>query len=264
MGHSTSDPGEVLGVLARRSDLLSELREGPLRKQELTERHDVSRSTVDRAVRELEAVGFVTRSAGAVQLTLSGELALTTHERHVAQLDGIDESVEMLAGQPSDLDLDPALFRDATVVAPDRHAPHRPVDALLEMLARASSISLYATGIMPEYVHTYRDVVLDGATLDCICTTNVLRELLDSYGSDLTKAMVTGRVTLHETPTDLPFSLIVAETDAGTEVCLMFYRNHSVAGFVQNDTPGGVEWATNTFADLLDSAETIRPPAERE
>lgn len=257
------DLPDVLSLLDRRAHLLSALRAESRTKRELADVREVSRSTVDRAVRELESAGLVTRTGGQVSITLPGVLALQSHERHVAELAGIDDAFDMLPAYEPDLDVSPALFRDADIVLPNRHAPHRPVSALVEMLDGANEISLYATGIMPEYVAAYRDRVLDGASLTCICTERVLSELLTQYEGDLTDAAETGRVELYETDTALPFSLIIATDDDATAACLMLYRDHAVAGFIKNDAPDAVDWATHRFDDLLTDAKRVGPPVER-
>lgn len=254
------DLPDVLPLLARRAPLLDALRDGPLSKRDLASRRDVSRSTIDRAVRELEAAGLVTRERGSVELTLPGAIALDCHERYVSELEGVDEAYEMLSSYDHDLDIAPAVFRDALVVPPDRHAPHRPVDALMEMLDDADSIRLYATAIMPEYVDAYRNRILDGTRLEAICTRYVFQELLETYDDALRDVMETGRVTLHETPESLPFSIVIAEQGDETRVCLMLYRDRTLAGFVRNDNPGAISWATDRFDALKENAERITSP----
>lgn len=256
------DLPDLLQLLARRAPLLDVLRDGALSKRDLASRRDVSRSTIDRAVRELETAGLVTRDQGAIELTLPGAIALESHQRHASELDGIVESYEVLSTYDHDLEIAPAVFRDALIVPPDRHAPHRPVDALIEMLEGAESIRLYATGIMPEYVETYQSRVMDGTELDLICTEHVLQELLESYDDNLDEAMQTGRVTLHESAESLPFSIVIAEKEEQTRACLMLYREHAVAGFIRNDAPDAVSWATNRFEALKADAERVTPAVD--
>lgn len=255
-----ADP-DVLLLLARRAPLLASLRDGPHSKRDIAATQDVSRSTIDRAVRELESAGLVTRDQEGVALTLPGSLALDAHERYTAALDGIDVAFDILSHYDHDVELPAELFRDATVVPPDRHAPHRPVDALLDMIADADHIRLYATGIMPEYVDAYKERVMEGTTLDLICTDHVFEELVGAYEGDLDEAMTTGRVELSRTATALPFSLIITESGQRTAVCLMFYRDHAVAGFVKNETPGAVEWAIERFSALKAGAELVSEEA---
>lgn len=262
IGQPMPDLPDVLSLLDRRTPILAALRTESRTKRELAEYLDVSRSTIDRAVRELESAGLVTRSGGEVSLTLPGVLALESHEQHAAELAGIDDAFDMLSSYEPDLEISPALFRDADIVAPNRHAPHRPVEALLSMLDGADEISLYATAIMPEYVQAYKESVLDGATLTCICTERVLSELLTQYENDLTTAAETGRVELHETETALPFSLILADCGNTTKACLMLYREHAVAGFIKNDAPDAVDWASHRFDDLLADAQPVSPRVE--
>lgn len=256
---------DLLSLFTRRASVLETVRDiGPISKRDLATHRDVSRSTIDRAVRELESAGLVRRAGGDVEITLPGSVALDAHIQHAARLRGVEAAYDMLATYEADLDLAPVLFEDATIVEPDRHAPHRPVSALVEMLEGTDKISLYATGIMPEYVEAYRDRVLDGATLELICTEDVLQELLSAYDQDLATAMETGRVHVNETSIALPFSLILTEQpDGQTDVCLMFYRDHAVAGFVRNDTPGAVDWGRDRFESLLADADSVDAPVSR-
>ena len=257
------DLPDVLSLLARRAPLLDALRDGPRSKRDLASRRDLSRSTIDRAVRDLEAAGLVTRDQGAVQLTMPGAVALDCHERYVSELEGLDEAYDMLSTYDHDLHIAPAVFRDALVVPPDRHAPHRPVDALIEMLDDADSVRLYATAIMPEYVDAYRDRVLQGTRLDAICTQYVFQELLETYDDALHDVMETGRVTLHESAESLPFSIVIAERGEETSVCLMLYRDRTLAGFVRNDNPGAVSWASERFEALKENAERVTSPMDQ-
>ena len=257
------DLPDAIPLLARRAPLLDALRDGPQSKRDLASRTDVSRSTIDRAVRDLETAGLVTRDSGAVELTLPGAIALDSHERYVSELEGVAEAYEILSTYDHDLDVAPAMFCGALVVPPDRHAPHRPVDALVEMLDDADSVGLYATAIMPEYVDAYRDRILGGTELDAICTRHVLQELLETYDDTLHEVMETGRVTLHESPESLPFSIVIAEQGDETRVCLMLYRDRGLAGFVRNDNPGAISWAAARFDALKANAEQVTPSMDR-
>jgi predicted transcriptional regulator len=82
---------DVRQLLSQRADALSRLLDADRTKNELTEELDVSRSTVDRAVRELESNGLVRREGGTVTATLSGRLAYDSYRRFCAETEHVVE-----------------------------------------------------------------------------------------------------------------------------------------------------------------------------
>lgn len=77
---------DVIEVLLRRHAVVERLSVQPTAKRDLVDGLDVSRSTVDRAIRETESVGLVERRDGGVSLTLCGRLAVAEFERFGTRL----------------------------------------------------------------------------------------------------------------------------------------------------------------------------------
>lgn len=73
----TMDSGVAAHVdlVADRYEFLTELAEEPARKPEIVDRTDTSRSTVDRAIRELTEADLVERTEGRYVTTTFGRLA---------------------------------------------------------------------------------------------------------------------------------------------------------------------------------------------
>ncbi|OYR82810.1 hypothetical protein DJ72_08580, partial [Halorubrum distributum] len=69
-----TEPSELVGVVERRLDFLERLTAGPLRKHELVDAPGHSRSTVNRAIDELEAAGLVAGETDGYRTTRSGRL----------------------------------------------------------------------------------------------------------------------------------------------------------------------------------------------
>lgn len=250
---------ELSRLVARRTATMAALRDHSRTKQELVEALDVSRSTVDRAVRELEQAEFVTRADGGVGLTLSGRLALDSYEKHLAELTTIGDVIPDLDALPQDLDLPAALFRDPTVVTPDRAAPHRPSDVILDLLDGASEVKHYATGIRPEYLEQYWDRVFDGGRLEVVATPDVVAEAVQESPEILKQALDTGNVSLLETEEARPYSFVVADD---TDVCVLLYEDHALMAVLRNDNPATACWAVDRFEALqadAKAADRMRP-----
>jgi|AntRauMinimDraft_4_1070384.scaffolds.fasta_scaffold00024_83 predicted transcriptional regulator len=252
----TSSPAAV-EVLARRADLLAAVREQSRSKPALVDELAVSRSTVDRAVRELEAEGFVARSDG-VSLTLQGRLALDSYETFAAHLRDLDTAETALATLPDGARVERALLRDATVVEATPVAPQRATEAYRSLVDGASRVEGYASALLDGNVQTFRDrIVEDNLEADLVLSPDVLDALVGSHGDAVADALDTGRLTLREASRRLSYSLMLVETAATTQVCALFYDDSGHTGLIRNDAPEAVAWAEDVYEDLRGAADPL-------
>jgi len=250
-------PSTAVEVLARRADLVRAVRAKPRSKPRLVEELGVSRSTVDRAVRELEAEGFVERSDG-VSLTLQGRLALDSYETLAADFDGLDAAASALGTLPDDARVDTALFRDATVVEASPVAPQRATEAYRSLAADATRIRGYASTLLDSTVPTLRDQVVEaGLELELLLGSDVLTVLVGSHGDAVADARDTGRMALREVEDGLAYSLMLVETPATTYAAALFYDDTGHTGLVRNDAPDAVAWAESVYEDLRAAADPL-------
>lgn len=255
-----ADPHRVIETIARRAELFATLGNGPRSKRDLVAELPVSRSTVDRAVRELENAGLLTRNQGQVGLTLAGELALAEYERFREGLDGVREALPILDPVGPDTELVLDVFRRADIVRAQRHAPHRPIEAIKAFLTGADRIRGVASAVLPDYVDVYsRQIIQEGAEVDLVVSRQVLETLLAEYSSDLEAALETGRLQLRESETSPPFSTIVADSREPT-VGVVVYGDSGTTGFVRNDSREAVTWAKEWISEWEDAADLIAAP----
>ena len=72
---------DTIELLLQRNDVFEQLSTQPTPKRDLAEGLDVSRSTIDRALREIESAGLAERCNDGVTLTLCGRLVVEEFER---------------------------------------------------------------------------------------------------------------------------------------------------------------------------------------
>lgn len=245
---------ETAQLLARRYGFLRELADGPRTKRELAAALEVSRSTVDRAVRELEAAGFAARSNGRVTVTPTGSIAYASCRTHLAELEGITTAEPALSALRGTTDLPPALFRGADVVTPNRVAPQHPHDRLVDVLEEAEVLRHYATGIRPEYEEPYWGRLEEGRPIDVVAVTAVLEKFIEAYRAEMASGLDTDDFSIQETAEKRPYSMVIGDTDA---VCVLIYEGHSLAAIVYNDAPAAVMWALEQFESLRADADPV-------
>lgn len=244
-------------LLAQRADLLRAVRDEARPKPELAAALSVSRSTVDRAARDLEAHGLVERSGG-VTLTLKGRLALDSYETFAARLRDLNAAETALETLPDDARVDRALFRDATVVEATPVAPQRATEAYRSLVADATRVRGYASALLDGNVQTFRDrIVGDGLDADLVLDPDVLDALVGTHGDAVGDALDTGRLTLREASDGLDYSLMLVEEQEQTHACALVYDDSGHVGLVRNDDPVAVEWAESVYEELRAVADPL-------
>lgn len=260
---SRPDPSEVMAVVARRGDVLRALADGGERKCELDEKLDVSRSTIDRAVRELEGLGLVARDDDGYYRTLSGSLALDEYSRFRSRMGGVLNARGVLSPLPSDADVDPAVVEDAEIVVADRHSPLRPARHQIELVERATHVRAVASAVLPQHVDAYYEGIVDrGMSAEIVLSTPVMERVVADHDDKFHDSLQTGRVDLRQLDRDLPYSLMVASTPDGPAMGMLVYVQEGIKGFVGNDDPEAVAWARARLDDYWADASLVPIPAE--
>lgn len=247
----------VADLLARRADLLQALRDEPRSKTELANALSVSRSTVDRAIRNLESRGFVERGQ-SVSLTIYGRLALDAYEEFTASIDALDEGEDALAPLSADATLDDVLFRGAEVVVPDPIAPQRGIERYLELVADATRVRGFSTALLDSTVPTFRERILEhDLQVELVVDSDVLEALVSIHDDTVVETTGSGNLTLLEATTQLEYNLSVIEQHDQTHACGLFYTPEGDVALVRSDDPDAVAWAESVYATLREDAEPL-------
>lgn len=256
---SCDDVECLIGLLSRRFEFLEALEEGSHPKNALERDLGVSRSTIDRAVRSLEAEGIVYRETGEVGLTTLGMVALDGYRQLRSGLTGLEQSRPLFSAIDREMTPPFELFQDADVVTANRQSPHRPIVALQQFLDDATTVKSIATGLLPEYVSTYRtQVVEEGMEAEVVVQSDVLDELLATYWDPLNEAIASDRFTVYETDAEPQYSIKIGETDT-VEVSMITYGDQGVSGFIRTDSKSAVEWAERLYERTKSEATLVAP-----
>jgi len=247
-------------VVARRLDTLRALDAGAASKATIADRAGVSRSTVDRALRELATAGFVASTPDGPRLTLPGRLALSTHRRQTRRIDALAEVAPVLDGVEVGFDIDPAVFDGATLIEAEPYAPVRPVAGVSDIVERATHVSVYTGRFLSRHARLYHDQVMSaGMTASFVTTRRVLERQTSTHPGDMREAVESGRVAIRRTDRDDPVTLVLAETPDGPEMGLVVYRDDGPRGFVGNDDPAATRWARSLHQRLWAAATPFDP-----
>jgi len=251
---------DLARTLHRRSDLLALLVEEPRSKREMEDHVDASRSTIDRGIRDLEAVGLVERTNGGYAATVSGRLAAESRAAHVTELDGVDRAGPLLDLLDDGSELGREMLTGVEVERAEPPSPAAPLERLKEVIRRSDrylGMSAMDTGTgFGQFFHD--QVVEEGLDLSFVFTREMADHLTSNLGSKIPPMRQAGFemcVVDH-----LPFGLGVGLGDDWTvAVVLVYGPSARLAGILFNENPAAVEWATELFDRYSMRAETVPP-----
>jgi predicted transcriptional regulator len=243
-------------VAERRGDVLTALADRPLDQRDLRDAVSVSRSTVYKALRELEAADLVREGDdGRYHLTQYGRLLRRRHDDYVARRDRLAAAAPVLNELPESLLLPLAFAERGRVYTADRYAPERPF-AQMERVSEASDDYRCLSPIaVPRYMQQIHERVEDDGLDVELLVERPAVEPLRSYAR-FDDAVDDPHFSLQATDAQLPFGLLVTED---TEVaCLFTYGDGgSLRGMLLSEAPEAYEWAVHQYDRFREDAETV-------
>ena len=248
-----SDADELIRLLTRREALLRGVGTAGIGKRELVDRLSVSRSTVDRGIRELESAGLLARSTAGYRRTLFGELLLSEYDSFASTAETLCGGRTLLTDLPPSFDLDPVLLEDATVETASQHAPHHPVTALCSLLAEGRWIQTVFPAVFPQVLNQWLALCDDEMIrADIVLTEPVVGELVGSHTERLRQLLDRSCLSLHQVDDGPSYGLVIAESesDATAGVVVMDDRGGARA-FIETDAEPAVSWVRERINDQL-------------
>ena len=244
-----SEPSELVGVVERRLDFLERLAAEPLRKHELVDALGHSRSTVNRAIDELEAAGLVAGETDGYRTTLSGRLLANSYREFLTVADDLATAGDVLDPLGADVDVSPAILRGAATYRAAAPDPYRPLEVLDDALADAEAVSAALPGFpYPRVADRLRRVAAAGGSVDLALAERAYRHASERFADDL--GAVARRDDCRIAAVDAVDAGVVAADD--TALLLTFDGDGTLHGAAASTDPEAVAWAEAAVDDLVD------------
>ncbi|WP_096393595.1 tetratricopeptide repeat protein [Halorubrum trapanicum] len=244
-----TEPSELVGVVERRLDFLERLTAGPLRKHELVDALGHSRSTVNRAIDELEAAGLVTGETDGYRTTLSGRLLAGEYREFLTVADDLAAAGDVLDPLGPDADVDPAILREAETYRAAAPDPYRPLEVLDEALADADAVAAALPAFpYPRVAERLRHAAAGGGTVDLALADRAYRHAAERFADDL--GAVARRDGCRVAAVDAVDAGVVAAD--GTALLLTFDDDGTLRGAAASTEPEAVAWAETEVRELVE------------
>lgn len=244
---------EIISLLTKREPILRAVSADGVDKRELVDQLVVSRSTVDRGIRELETAGLLTRSPEGYRRTLLGELLLSEYDQFSTKTETLLAGREVLADLSPDSDLDPVVFEAATIVTASQHAPHQPISAFCSLLAESRWTQTVCPAVFPQVIDQWVDLCdQEMIRADIILSEPAISTLMSAHTDSLAALLETSRIALHQVTDVLNCGLVVAEDESTATAGLVVLDDRGGArAFIRTDADEAVSWVRERINNQL-------------
>lgn len=243
--------------------ILETLRERPRRKCELTEEHELSRSTIHRALDGLERREWIRTDDGTYRLTAGGTFVLDQYNALEATIERVDQWGPFLnrlgdAGRT----LPPAALDGARVIASRPENPHAALTYFADTLTASDSETFYGVSpvVSPVLNEAAQGLIEAGAEMELVIDTSVLDTSRTAYPDALEDAHALPNFELYLSPDELSFGLAILDE----RVLVGAYDRRGVLRECLDGTNEPLRtWARERYEGLRASAthaSTLSPP----
>jgi predicted transcriptional regulator len=253
-------PDRLREVVVKRSDVLDAIVQEPMTKPELVERLAVSRSTVDRAISDLESVGSVTRTDSTYYPTTSGKLAFSEYRNYVEITEALAKGNRVLEAWPDDSPVSVTLVRDAEVRTANPYAPENALIPIIDSIEAASRIRVLMPVVLSTYLGMLETFVEEnGHEADLVVEDEVLHSFDESYWSAVGGLKSADGVRVYTSERELPFALWLIGDGDDECAAVTVHEQGGIRGVLLNESEDAVGWATSHYEQYRSGARRLEP-----
>ncbi|AZH25274.1 helix-turn-helix transcriptional regulator [Haloplanus aerogenes] len=231
------------GVL---NSLLSE----PKTKPELVAECDVSRTTIDRWVNQLQATMLMHRPGKRFELTLFGQIYVLKFNRIRQQLSHLVKLREPLQQLSDEIDIDPEVLEGANISFYEGLAP----ELAEKLLTRPGRVRLIAPRITCVFSVLFFQTPDPDLEFEILIAEEVASQL-DTYLTNQQLSLLSiASVRIYEMYDSSPFCLALVERDERQVVYFIFEGSQTGVGVIESGAKEALAWGEELYDEYRDRA----------
>lgn len=241
-------------ILTKRHSYHCALIEQPRSKCDLEDELDGSRSTLDRALRNLADAELAKYEDGLWKPTPLGRCSYKTQEAYIDRLENLAEAAPLFNELSSESPVDCAFVLGADVYESDPSMPDALMQTLLDSVEGGQEVSVATPVVITGFVEEFYERVSRGEnySLDLLVPPDVSERIRGAFPALTDELLDDKNVSLHTGSIPFRFGLwIVDSTEAG----LIVFTDEGVRGILVNDTPEALDWAKDQYERAKQDAD---------
>lgn len=243
-------------VLAERHSYLRALIEQPRAKCDLEDELDGSRSTLDRALRDLADADLATYEDGVWKPTLLGRCSYKTREGYLHHIESLSKAGPLVNDLSSGSPVNCAFVIEADVYETDPSMPDAIMQTLLDSVEGGQEVSVVTPAVITGFAEDFYERVNRGGnySLELLIPPDVFERTRTAFPSLTDKLLNDENVSLYTISIQFRFGLwIVDSAEAG----IIIFTDQGVRGILVNDTTEALDWATDQYERMKQDADPV-------
>jgi tetratricopeptide (TPR) repeat protein/DNA-binding transcriptional ArsR family regulator/energy-coupling factor transporter ATP-binding protein EcfA2 len=256
----TSMPGlddAGIAAVSRRVDFLEQLRDGPMAVRDVVDEMDHSRSTVNRALSELESHGLVEQQDGGYVTTLTGALAAREHRLYLERMRDLLGADAVLAPLAATSSIDRQAVVGARTDIVEGPNPVGSLEPVYEAVSTGERLRILLPSLPSrEFLERLETALVDRQVEAQILLGTALLESLDGRAARSVHDLMQFDQCQIRIGTVPSYSVVLSESGDSTRLVVMTFQRGSVHGVLSNDREDAVTWGTEAFQSHWETSDS--------
>ncbi|WP_254840812.1 helix-turn-helix transcriptional regulator [Natronomonas marina] len=243
-------------VLVKRHSYLRVLIDQPSPKCNLEDELGGSRSTLDRALRELADADLATYENGVWKPTPLGRYSYRTRKAYLERLENLTDAAPLLNELSSGSPVDCTFVIGADVHESDPSMPDAVMQTLLDSVEGGHDVTVATPVVVTGFAEDFYECVSRGEnySLELLIPPEVFERTRAAFPILTDELLDDENVSLHTASIPFSFGLwIVDSAEAG----IIVFTDQGVRGILMNDTTDALDWATDQYERAKQDADLV-------
>lgn len=243
-------------VLTERHSYLRELIEQPRSKCNLEDELDGSRSTLDRALRDLADADLAKYENGVWKPTPLGRCSYKTREEYLNHLKSFAEAAPLFNHLSTESPVDCTFLIGADVYETDPSMPDAVMQTLLGSVEEGSDVAVATSVIVTGFAKEFYDCVRSGESysLELVLPPDLFERSHTRFPALTNELLDDKNVYLHTGSIPFDFGLWIVDL---AEAGIIVFTEQGIRGILVNDTTEALDWATNQYERVKQNADPV-------
>lgn len=249
----------VTAVIDSRREVIELLAADARTQAEIADTLDISRSTVTRAIQDLQEYGLVERAAGEYRATRMGEALLESHDRYLEEVGEIVAAEGLFEHLPRDAPFESWLLTEGTYHPVEPGAPFQVRERVNDQFRNAVEITgLGRTRSERESASVYYEKVIEeGRPVENVLSADLYGHIQSLEWAPEFFGAENIDIHVHES---VPYGLfVIDQPDTERMIMIIYDEEDAMKGIICSESPSAIGWARDVFetyrAEAVPAAE---------
>jgi len=250
---------KILRLVIQRIDILEAVHETQRKRTKLQRDLDQSRSTVYRALSQLEEANLVTERDGVYELTTFGSLLFGEYREFRQKVSSLWEARELFeTARDVEQIFDPAVIYDADIHLVDECAPTYLYNRIADEIADANKVRGVARTVSEPIVNSYVTNCCHGdLTGDLVYTEPAFEFLQTEFEDEFRQLAQSDQFTCHSVSENVSFELLMFEEPLTKITIAIYDQTGVVRGTIATSHQRVLDWAETTYEHFREQASEV-------